>query len=210
MLHLHSRECSDLCLSSETGDEAHLQRYPAAWLGRGCPPGQHWFSPRGDKSWKHTPPLTVSPCWCLKNAPARVEESRCSPQCCSRMVKILPGVLTSSAPMDSTSCLARPSSAPRSQAAATGSTMGPSSRNNFASLTKSSASPSSPENWRSLWGLKLCSIGGAGGWTGLFLCSWLKLVSAVVFVKTGLKSVAAPLILVSQCQSCNGVEWSKC
>ena len=111
--------------------------------------------------------------------------------------------------MDSISCLARPSSAPRSQAAATGSTMGPSSRNNFASLTKSStASPSSPENRRSLCGLKLCSIGGACGWPGL---------SAAFMVKIGLccclcedrSRVAAPLILVSQRQSCNGVEWSK-
>ena len=56
--------------------------------------------------------------------------------------------------------------------------MGPSSRNDFASLTKSSAaSPSSPENRRSLWGLKLCSIGGAGGWPGL---------SAAFMVKIGL------------------------
>ena len=111
--------------------------------------------------------------------------------------------------MDSISCLARPSSAPRSQAAARGSTMGPSSRNNFASLTKSSAaSPSSPENRRSLWGLKLWSVGGAGGWPGL---------SAAFMVKIGLccclcedrSRVAAPLILVSQRQSCNGVEWSK-
>ena len=46
--------------------------------------------------------------------------------------------------------------------------MGPSSRNSFASLTKSSAaSPSSPENRRSLWGLKLYSVGGAGAWPGL-------------------------------------------
>ena len=40
---------------------------------------------------------------------------------------------------------------------------------------------------------------------GCLLRSWLKLVSAVVFVKTGLESVAAPLILLSQRQSCNGV-----
>ena len=44
---------------------------------------------------------------------------------------------------------------------------------------------------------------------GCLLRSWLKLVSAVVFVKTGLESVAAPLILLSQRQSCNGAEWSK-
>ena len=31
MLRLHSRECSALCLSSETRDEAHPQRCPAAW-----------------------------------------------------------------------------------------------------------------------------------------------------------------------------------
>ena len=157
----------------------------------------------------YSPTDSVNPCWRLKNAPAKVEESRCSPQCCSRMAKILPGVLTSSAPMDSTSCLARPSSAPRSQAAAAGSAMGPSSRNSFASLTKSSAaSPSSPENRRTLWGLKLWSVGGAGGWPGL---------SAVFMVKIGLccclcedrSRVAAPLILLSQRQSCNGVEWSK-
>ena len=40
---------------------------------------------------------------------------------------------------------------------------------------------------------------------GCLLRSWLKLVSAVVFVKTGLGSVAAPLILLSQRQSCNEV-----
>ena len=136
------------------------------------------FAQRRRKLEAYSPTDSVSPCWRLKNAPARVEESRCSPQCCSRMAKILPGVLTSSALMDSISCLARPSSAPRRQAAATGSTMGPSSRNNFASLTKSSAaSPSSPENRRSLCGLKLCSIGGAGGWPGL---------SAAFMVKIGL------------------------
>ena len=66
--------------------------------------------------------------------------------------------------------------------------MGPSSRNNFASLTKSSAaSPSSPENRRSLWGLKLWSVGGAGGWPGL---------SAAFMVKIGLcfadPALAAP------------------
>ena len=44
---------------------------------------------------------------------------------------------------------------------------------------------------------------------GCLLRSWLKSVSAVVFVKTGLESVAAPLILLSQRQSCDGVEWSK-
>ena len=163
------------------------------------------FAQRRRKLEAYSPTDSVSPCWRLKNAPARVEESRCSPQCCSRMAKILPGVLTSSAPMDSTSCLARPSSAPRSQAAATGSAMGPSSRNNFASLTKSSAaSPSSPENRRSLWGLKLWSVGGAGGWPGL---------SAAFMVKIGLccclcedrSRVAAPLILLSQRQSCNGM-----
>ena len=114
------------------------------------------FAQRRRKLEAYSPTDSVSPCWRLKNAPARVEESRCSPQWCSRMAKIFPRVLTSSAPMDSTSCLARPSSAPRSQAAAAGSAMGPSSRNNFASLTKYSAtSPSSPENRCSLWGLKL-------------------------------------------------------
>ena len=44
---------------------------------------------------------------------------------------------------------------------------------------------------------------------GCLLRSWLKSVSAVVFVKTGLESVAAPLILLSQRQSCNGAVWSK-
>ena len=145
--------------------------------GEGASLDSTGFRPEETKVGSVLPTDSVSPCWRLKNVPARVEESRCSPQCCSRMAKILPGVLTSSARMDSIPCLARPSSAQRSQAAAAVSTMGPSSRNNFASLTKSSASPSSPENRRSLWGLKLCSIGGAGGWPGL---------SAGFMVKIGL------------------------
>ena len=39
---------------------------------------------------------------------------------------------------------------------------------------------------------------------GCLLGSSLKSVSAVVFAKSGLESVASPLILVSQRQSCNG------
>ena len=87
--------------------------------------------------------------------------------------------------------------------------MGPSSRNNFASLTKSSAaSPSSPENRRSLWGLKLCSIGGAGGWPGLSAAFMVK-ISLCCCLCEDRSRVAAPLILLSQRQSCNGAEWSK-
>ena len=135
------------------------------------------------RRWKlkvYFPTDSVSPCWHLKNTPARVEESRCSPQCCFRMVKILPGVLMSSVPMDSTFCLAWPSSALMSQPAAAGSAMGWSWRKNCASRMKS---PSSPENWHSMWGLKLCSVSGAG------VCWVHGRISAVVLVMTGLESL---------------------
>ena len=63
---------------------------------------------------------SVSPCCLLKNAQARLGVSLCSPQFCSRMSKIFAGVLTSSAQIERISGLAHPSSAPRSQTAATG------------------------------------------------------------------------------------------
>ena len=79
------------------------------------------FAHRRRKLQAYSPTDPVSPCWRLKNAPAKAEESRCSPQCYSRMANILAGVFTSSASMARISCLARPSKPPRSQPVATGS-----------------------------------------------------------------------------------------
>ena len=75
-----SRECSALCLSSETRDEAHPHKVSRSMIGERVPA---WtalvFAQRRRKLEAYSPTDSVSPCWRLKNAPARVEESRCSP-----------------------------------------------------------------------------------------------------------------------------------